>query len=463
MELITALDAGTTVTGLIYLIFGIAIGVIFGAIPGLSTAATVAILVPWCLDLESTYAILLMMGTYKGGVHGGSISAILLNIPGTPAAVPTQEYGNPLTRKGFAKKTLSVDLWSSALSDLMSNILLVIGAQYLVRFTANLTSGFVVALIFIGLILSVLLTAVDNKLSARQKVASITNFSIAICIGLLLGSIGGNSEVHAGVRFDLFGNWAGILPIPFIVGAYALPELFKVYANQRLSIDLGPTLKYSELWLYKGSIGLGVLVGFIVGLIPGIGPHLAARFSTMLEKLRPSSRNCNDQIYKNLRRVSAAEAGNSGVTGSSLIPFLVLGVPGDVIVAALSGIFIANGIPIGGISTDTDWEKLKEPIQILLFSPIFLFLIGLFAHKSSGYLLRVKMDVLYPLLLCVCILGCYVNAGSIYGVGIMFGAALLSIVLRALSIDKGYVVIGLIVGSYFEAEIVRTLIKLQAG
>ena len=219
-----------TLESFIALGLGVFIGVIVGAIPGLTTPMAVALTLPFTFTLSPVTGILLLLGVYKGGIYGGSITAILINAPGTPAASCTVLDGYPMAKRGEAKRALDIALYSSCVADFISNIALILFAGVLASFALKFGPAEVFTLIFFSL-------TIISGVSGTQLLKGMAS----ACLGLLLATIG--MDLVYGTNRFIFGQTdllAGLNFIPVLIGLFAVPEILNFFCKEQIKLEKNP-------------------------------------------------------------------------------------------------------------------------------------------------------------------------------------------------------------------------------
>ena len=309
---------------------GVAIGVIGGAIPGMSATMAVALTLPFTFSMTPITGILLLLGVYKGGIFGGSIPAILIKTPGTPASSATVLDGYPMAEKGQAGKALGMALWASCTADLISNLALIFFAGFLASFALSFGPPEFFTLILFSL---TIIAGVSGE--------SLLRGGLSAMLGLLLATIG--LDLIYGTNRFTFGNpnmMGGLNFIAVLIGLFAIPEILSMVWNPSSHDGVARSLGKDRVTFqeYKQSfksIVRGSFIGVFLGSIPGIGAAPSAFLS--YSEARRKSPNKKNFGKGEIEGVAASEAGNNGVAGATLIPLLALGVPGDVITAIIMG------------------------------------------------------------------------------------------------------------------------------
>lgn len=422
---------------------GVLVGVVAGAIPGLSATMAVALTLPFTFSLQPITGILLLLGVYKGGVFGGSIPAILIKTPGTPASSATVLDGHPMAERGLAGKALSMALYASCTADFISNLALILFAAWLASFALNFGPPEFFTLILFSL---TIIAGVSGSHLLRGILSAL--------LGLLLATVG--LDLVYGTHRFTFGDpnlMGGLNFIAVLIGLFALPEIInKVWApHSQISStsQLGDNrVSFSEYKASFKSIVRGSFIGVFLGSIPGIGAAPSAFLS--YSEARRTSPN-KDRFGKGeLEGVAAAEAGNNGVAGATLIPLLALGVPGDVITAIIIGAFMIHGLQPGPMMFVMNVDLIYGLFTGLLISSILLLFIGAGAIRLFRFITNVPQSLLYPAVLVLCTYGCYAVNNSLFDVGVMFAMGGFGFLMLRLDIPAAPFLIAFILGPLLE-------------
>lgn len=417
MSFVDSILAGLSLVGnvnsFLALFAGIIIGVIGGAIPGMSATMAVALTLPFTFSLQPITGILLLLGVYKGGIFGGSIPAILIKTPGTPASSATILDGYPLAEKGEAGRALGMALWASCTADLISNLALILFAGWLASFALSFGPPEFFALILFSL---TIIAGVSGESLLRGMLSAL--------LGLLLATIG--LDLVYGTNRFTFGNpnmMGGLNFIAVLIGLFAIPEIIAMVWNP--TAHLGKARRLGSNWVsfadYKKSfksIVRGSVIGVFLGSVPGIGAAPSAFLS--YSEARRKSPDKENFGKGEIEGVAAAEAGNNGVAGATLIPLLALGVPGDVITAIILGAFMIHGLQPGPMMFILNVDIIYGLFIGLIVSSVFLFFIGSIAIRGFKYIADVPKRILIPAVLILCIFGVFAVNNNIFDVGVMF-------------------------------------------
>lgn len=447
MSFVDSLLAGLQLVGnveaFLALGLGVAIGVIGGAIPGMSATMAVALTLPFTFSMTPITGILLLLGVYKGGIFGGSIPAILIKTPGTPASSATVLDGYPMAEKGQAGKALGMALWASCTADLISNLALIFFAGFLASFALSFGPPEFFTLILFSL---TIIAGVSGE--------SLLRGGLSAMLGLLLATIG--LDLVYGTNRFTFGNpnmMGGLNFIAVLIGLFAIPEILSMVWNP--SSHDGVARSLGKNWVtfqeYKKcfkSIVRGSFIGVFLGSIPGIGAAPAAFLS--YSEARRKSPNKENFGKGEIEGVAASEAGNNGVAGATLIPLLALGVPGDVITAIIMGAFMIHGLQPGPMMFILNVDIIYGLFIGLIVSSVFLFFIGSVAIRGFKYVADIPRGVLFPSVLILCVYGVFAVNNNIFDVGVMFAMGGVGFVMLRYKVPAAPFLIAFILGPLLE-------------
>lgn len=429
---------------------GVLIGVVVGSIPGLTATMAVALALPFTFSMEPIAAILLLVGIYKGGMYGGSITAILIRTPGSPASACTLLDGYPLAQQGYAKKALKTALYSSVIADFISNIALIFFAAYLAKIALNFGAPEFFWLICFSLTIIISLAS-----------SSMIKGLLAALMGILL-SLVGLDEVYGSQRLT-FGNYNlmdSISFIPLLIGLFAIPEIIEFYRKKVVphikakASGVGMTL--AEFKRCLKPIVRGSLIGVLIGAIPGTGATAAAFISYSDARRRSPNR---DNFGKGeVEGVAAAEAGNNGVAGATMIPLLSLGIPGDVITAIILGAFMVHGLTPGPIMFQENLTLIYALFVGIMCSSLVLLVVGNGAIKYFSLIADIPKSILFPIVLMFCVYGAYAVNNDTFDVWLMLGFGVLGYIFNRAAIPAAPFLIGFILGPMFEDNLRRSLL-----
>ena len=444
--------------------FGVTIGITMGAIPGLSDITAICLLLPFTFYLKPIAAIAMLMGLSKGGNFGGSIPAILFNVPGTAQAVVTSYDGYPLTKQGKSGKALKMALYASTMADTLSDFILFFLAAPVATVALMIGPPEYTMIVIFSLVVI--------------AVAGSENFvkgMIAIGMGLFLAVIGLDPVIGT-PRFT-FGSVelrAGLAVVPIVLGLFVVSEAFRqmeLILREKSSKDLNS--KYQIQVKKTGNISNnrvslaefkhclpaifgGVGIGSALGAIPGIGTTVAAYLSYMHTK-RTSK---HPELFGKgaLEGVAAAEAGNNAVVGPNLIPLITLGIPGNLAAALILGAFMMQGLVPGPLFMQQYAPMLYALFTVLIISNIFTFTVGSFFVKYVSHLTYIPKKILYPIVIVFAIIGTYIVRSNLFDLIIMFIFGVLGYIFVKIKIPITPLLVSFILGEILEKRMRQSLI-----
>jgi len=437
---------------LIVMFLGLITGTIFGALPGLTTTMAIALFIPFTYGWPPNTAFLFLLGLYCGGVFGGSISAILLSTPGTPASCITVLDGFPLSKQGKAVDALRTAILSSAIGGLISAFLLILIAPQLAR--AGLTFGAheYFALGFLGL--SVIISVSSDSLAKGLSMG---------LIGLLFSTIGMDRLVgYQRFTFGFFELFEGLPFIPVMIGLFAISEILLTLE----SFDDAPVIissikifstKWKQFKDLKKTILKSGIIGSMVGILPGAGGAIASLLA--YNEAKRSSNNPDKFGKGAFEGVAASEAANNAVTGGALIPLLTLGIPGDSVTALLLGAFLLHGYQVGPL-------LLKESPALfytiglgLIYINLIMIFVGFVASKYMAKVLEIPKYTLYPVIFILAIIGTFAINTSFFEIAIMLIAGGFGYLLKKAHFPIMPMILGIILGPMIEINFRRALLS----
>jgi putative tricarboxylic transport membrane protein len=430
---------------------GVAIGTIVGAIPGMTTPMAVALALPFTFSMQPITGILLLLGVYKGGLYGGSLTAIMIKTPGTPAAACTVLDGYPMAQKGEARRALDMALYASVFADLMSNMALIFCAGFLASFALRFGPPEFFTLVIFSL-------TIIAGVSGDRLIFG----AVSACFGLLLSTVG--LDLIYGTERFIFGNYdlmSGFNFIPVLIGLFALPEIINFYVkkddeNRSLNALKGSHATFADFRRCFKSIFRGSLIGVVLGAIPGIGGAPAAFMS--YSEAKRTSKDPSKFGKGEIEGVAASEAGNNGVAGATMIPLLALGIPGDVVTAVILGAFMVHGLRPGPIMFQENIELVYAIFIGIMLSSVYLFIVGKICIKYVSRIGNIPNRLLYPAVLVLCVFGAYAVNNSMFDILVMIIFGLLGFAMLRLNVPAAPFLIAVVLGPLLEDNFRQSLL-----
>lgn len=444
---------------LLAIAIGMTVGLIVGAIPGLTSIMAVSLLLPFSFYLDPLVGIPFLIGVYKGGITGGSIPAILISTPGTGAAAATVLDGYPLAKQGKAGKAIKMSILSSVIGDTISSL----ATFFLFAF------GFTrIALFFGAPEMCALLLLCFSLIAVLSEGSKIKGFISGI-LGMMLAIIG-QDPVMASRRF-IFGNvnlLSGFEVVPLMIGIFAVAEVLVQIENfsrafKKTKIDEGAldsTLSLREVRGCVPTMMRSSFIGMCIGAIPGLGQIESAFLSYAVAKR--TSKHPEKFGKGSLEGIAAAETGNNAVNGTTLLPLLTFGIPGDTVTAVLLGAFVAQGLSPGVRLLEENGVVVFGILFSMIVANIFMYLIAMPGAKFFARVATISIKILVPIVLTLCILGCYSVNNSVFDVYMMCFFGIFGYLLKKLSIPPAPLLITFILTRNLELSFAQTL-QLSKG
>ncbi|MCG8337233.1 MAG: tripartite tricarboxylate transporter permease [Proteobacteria bacterium] len=445
---------------MVFLFIGVFMGILFGALPGLTATMGLALLVPFTFTMAPASGLIMLAGIYVGAMYGDSIPAILINTPGTPAAIATTFDGFPLSQKGMAQHGLVAAAFSSSYGSLTANIVLALAAPPLA--IASLMFGppeyFWLAIFGLTII---------STLSS----GSIFKDLLAGALGLMLSTIG-MAPIGGDVRltFGFTDLQGGIALIVALIGFFCLPEILNSVIGQRKRTystrKVKPSLKVLKeviSTLIKKPILMvrSAAIGTIVGFAPGAGGNIASMVSYN-EAVR-WDKESEEYGKGTVKGVAASEAANSAMAPGSLIPLLTLGIPGSPPAAVILGALMLHGMRPGAELFSTHADVTFSFIMGLLVAAFLVTIIGSFGSFFFARIINIPSRFLAPGILFMTVLGSYAIRNSMLDVWIMFVFGIIGYISSKLKFHPAPIVLGLILGPFAEEGLVQSMLAGKAS
>jgi putative tricarboxylic transport membrane protein len=430
---------------------GLIIGLVAGAIPGISGSMAMAVLMPITLYMDFLTAVMLLTAVFTGAGFGGAVPAILMKIPGTPSAVATTFDGFPMTEQGRHNEALGIGLISSCLGVMVSYVILLVLVAPLAWAVLKLGPLELLLIAFWGL---TLIAALSGKSMARGLIAGI--------VGVLFGTIGMTDSGYIRGTLDIPLLLDGIPVVPALMGLFVASQLFQTVGDEyiiseaekrtisfrRILAGIRETFRY-PLTLIKGS-----LVGVFIGIIPGVGASVSNLVS--YSDARRSDPDPSSFGKGNPKGVVASESANSSSEGGSMTTLLALGIPGGNATALLLSAFAMHNI-IGGPRFIAEQRDLVYAIILgNMAQAALLIVIGIPFVYAASRIVRVPMRYLIPSVMSVAIFGSYALTGNASGPVALLFFAILGWLMTRFDFPVVAAVIGLMLGDLVESELIRS-------
>lgn len=432
---------------------GVALGIIFGALPGLTATMGVALLMPLTFNMPTVEAFSALLGMYCGAIYGGSITAILVGTPGTVAAAATMLEGPSLTARGESKKALDMATIASFIGGILSCVALMTVAPLLAKAATAFGAAEYFAVAIFGM-------AVVASLSAQ----AIIKGGIAALIGIYLSTIGGD-PISGELRntFGISAFLGGLPLVPVLVGLFAVSQVLvtleEAFAKGSQVADVRISregLTWQDLLVNKWNFLRSSCIGIIVGIIPATGMGTAA-YIAYAEAKRASA---TPERYGHgiLEGIAATESSNNAVTGGALIPLLTLGVPGDVVTAIMLGALMIQGLVPGPLLFAEHPQVVYGIFSALTLSNIIMLILGLLAVRSMAKVLLIPTEILMPTVITLCVVGGYAANNSLFDLGLVAVFGLGGYLMHKVDMPQSPLLLSMILAPIAEVNFRRALV-----
>jgi putative tricarboxylic transport membrane protein len=429
------------------------LGIIIGMLPGLTATMGVALLTTLTFSMNANDAILILICMYIGSIYGGSRSAILLNIPGTPANAATTVDGFPLAKAGLAGKAISIATTGSFLGSTIGMLTMALFTPLLGSIALKFQSFEFFWFAIFGIVICGNLTAPKDPLKGW----------IAGFLGLFVAMVG-MEGIHAYVRYS-FGNInlaSGIALIPAMVGAFGFAEIISVMRHTKFEVvkteihRIFPPFK--EVFKYWKTIIRSGILGTFIGAIPGVGEDIAAWVSYDLAKRSAKPEEAAKFGKGSIEGLLAAETGNNACVPGAIIPVLTLAVPGSAPAAVLLGAMLIHGVRPGPLIMIEFPNFVYEVVAMTLLATCAMFILGLLMVKSLVKVLLIPRQKLMPIVFTLCVVGSFALQARLFDVSIMIVFGILGFLLREMDYPMAPLVLGIILGDILDKNLRRALV-----
>lgn len=438
---------------IIALLVGVTGGIVIGALPGLSATMGVALLIPLTFGMTPVAGLTMLTAIYTSAVYGGSISAILISTPGTPASACTAIDGFPMTQKGQGLKALGISTVSSTIGGLLSAIALLFIAPPLATLSLkfNAPENFLIAVFGLTIISSLAADSLVKGLAAGV-------------IGLIVGTIG--VDIMTGFPRFTFGITsleAGISLVPAMIGLFSISQvMIQVESMLKDSKDIIGEIKGKVLPSIKEFIRIlptiikSTVIGIIIGIIPGAGGDIASWVG--YNEAKRASKHPEEFGNGSIEGIAASESSNNAVTGGALIPLLTLGIPGSSTTAVMLGGLLIQGLQPGH-ELFTKHAGITYSIIIgFLIANVLMGIIGLLISKYIVKVTQIPSSILAPIIVILSVVGSYAINNNIVDIYVMIIFGLIGYFMRKTGFATSPVVLGIILGPMAESGFRRSLV-----
>jgi putative tricarboxylic transport membrane protein len=442
----------------IFCFAGVFLGIIMGVIPGMTATMAVAIFLPVTYGLDMIDSIGFLLGLYVGGISGGLVPAILINIPGTPSSLCTTFDGYPMTQNGEGEKALKVAITASIFGGFFSLAVLYFLAPVLSMFAINFSSVEMFLIILFAL-------TIIASISKGSLLGGIFSGVLGIFISLI-GTFSDNNETRLivpGLESELV---YGFTLLPVLIGLFAIGQLLeeseqgmKVGKHQNINLKKTKEKNKFSFKLFKNqkmNVFRSSLLGTFIGMLPGIGGSAAS--ITAYSQAKNFSKNPKKFGKGAPEGLVASESANNGLIGGALVPMLSLGIPGDSTTAILIAAFLLQGVQVGPLFITSNPDLWSGIVIVLFIANIAMFFMMFYATKFFAKIVLIPKFIIFPIIVVACVIGSYaINNGIMFDVWTLLFFGLLGYLFPKFGIQIPSFLIGFILGAEAEKNFIDTL------
>lgn len=429
---------------------GVALGLILGAIPGLTGSMGIALLLPFTYNMDALSALVLLLSVYSGGLFGGGITSILINTPGSPANLATVLDGYPMTLKGEPEKALGLGLWSSVIGGVIGCIFLIMVMEPL----AAISLEFGPSEMFMVAIFGLTIVGSLNKNVLKSIYAGL--------FGILLGTIGMSPVGNIRGTFDSMYLLDGIPLIPALIGFLALPELFNLISKDYVAQSISRKLDLKKMvnaLLDIAKRPLLTLQSALIGVMVGVMPAAGAAIASLLSYNQAKQWSKKSELFGTgiPDGVIASETANNASEGGALATMFVLGIPGSSSTAMLLGALMLQGwIPGPKLFLDNR-EIIYASLSSLFLQQFVMLAVGLLLCIFAARIISVPNRFLVPCIILFTVLGAFSTRYTLFDAALMFGLGVIGWLMKESEFPVMPIILGIILGPIADRELLRIM------
>jgi putative tricarboxylic transport membrane protein len=443
-------------TNILAMLLGVFIGMIFGAIPGLTGAAAMTILLPLTFVFPAETGVLFLLGIWNAAVYAGSIPAIVLNIPGTAASAATTLDGYELAKQGKATRALRASVFGSTVGAFASALTLLFLSPPLAQLSLMFGPAEMFSFTLFGLMIIVTLSS-----------GNLVKGLISGLLGLLMSAIGfaPSGTIRFAVTPDLVDGFPIIVTL---IGLFTFPEVFALIRERKSVVGQGGAvllqadtflLKLKDWTKHAGNFLRSSVIGSIVGVLPGAGPTIAGFVS--YNEAKRASKHPENFGHGEIGGVIASDTANNAAVLSSLVPALTLGIPGSVDAVIILAALTMHGILPGPMLFQESGLLVYTVFMGVFVCNLIMLAVGVLSARHIAQLSRLRASLLAPLIIVFALVGSFAVRNDWFDVFSAFGIGLVGFGLREMDIPLAPMVLGVILGPILERNLYQMIVLFE--
>lgn len=433
---------------LLYMFAGVSLGLILGALPGLTGSLGIALMLPFTYHMEPLTALVFLLSIYTGGLFGGAVTAIVINTPGSSANLVTMMDGYPMTRRGEAGRALGLALGASFCGGVIGCIFLTLATETMANVSLKFGPGEMFMVVFFGL------SCVGSL--AKNPLKSI----FAGLFGVMLGTIGMGTTGTIRGTYGIVALMDGVPMIPALIGFLALPEIITLASSKQTldtsntkNIGLKATVRgIKEVFLHPIQVVLTSILGVVVGIIPAAGASVASVLSYNLSKQAMKKKEFGTGIPEG---IIGAETANNASEGGALSTLFVLGIPGSNSTAMLLGALVLQGWSPGPKLFIDHKDVIYQAFSSLFVQQFVMLLLGALLCAFATYIIKVPNKYLVPFVLTFTLVGAFSNRYLSFDIGLMVLFGIIGLLMRKAEFPIMPLILGILLGGSADSELLR--------